>query len=70
MNLPLAALRDARIVRDQQQCRAVPCLLLEEAIDDQATRRGVEISRRLVREQQFRPGDKGAGDRHALLLAP
>src|SRR5215472_3358862 len=69
MNLPLAALGDARIVGDQQQGRTVPCLILEETIDDQTARRGIEISRWLVREQQFRSTDKGAGDRHALLLA-
>ena len=43
--------------------------MLEQAIDDEAAGGGVEISGRLVGEQQFWLGDKGAGDRHALLLA-
>src|SRR5215472_10462442 len=68
MDLPLAAFGDARIVRDQEQGGAVPCLMLEQAIDDEPAGGGVEIPRRLIGEQQFRPGDKGTGDRHTLLL--
>ena len=37
---------------DQQQGRAVPGLLLEQAVDDEAAGRGVEIAGRLVGEQQ------------------
>src|SRR5437867_4286699 len=44
--------------------------MLEQAIDHQAARRGVEIARWLVREEQLWPGYEGTGDRHALLLAP
>jgi acyl-CoA thioesterase I len=68
MDLPLTAFGDARIVRNQEQGRAVPCLMLEQAIDDQAAGRGVEISCWFVGQQQFRASDKGPGDRHALLL--
>ena len=67
-DLALAALRQALIVGDQQQGGAVPGALLEQAVDDQAAGRAVEASRRLVGEQQHRPGDEGAGDRHPLLL--
>src|SRR5437016_4356360 len=70
MYLPLAAFGDAWIMRDQEQGCAVPRLMLEQAIDHQAAGGGVEISRRLVGEEQLWPGDKGAGDRHALLFAP
>ena len=48
MDLALAAFGDARIVRDQEQGRAVSCSMLEQAIDDQAAGRGVEISRWFV----------------------
>ena len=70
MYLPLAAFGDAWIMRDQEQGRAVPRLMLEQAIDHQAAGGSVEISRRLVGEEQLWPGDKGAGDRHPLLFAP
>src|SRR5258708_33462525 len=68
-NLPLATFGDARIVGDQQQGRAVSCLVLKQAIDDQPAGGGVEVSGWLVGEQQLRPGDESAGDRHPLLLA-
>jgi hypothetical protein len=69
MDLPLAAVGYAWIVCNQEQRRAVPCLMLEEAVDDYSAGRGIEISRRFVRQQQIWPGDKGASYRHALLLA-
>ena len=69
MDLALAAFSYARIVGDQEQSRAVSGLMLKQAIDDQAAGGSVEISRRFVGEQQFRLGDKGAGDCHPLLLA-
>ena len=37
--------------------------------EDLATRAGVEVARRLVGEDQIRPGSQGAGDGDALLLA-
>src|ERR1700746_4001236 len=54
---------------DQQKARTVPGLLLEQAINNHATGGGVEVSSRLVGEQQPRARDEGAGNRHSLLLA-
>ena len=54
---------------DQQQGRAEPGAFLEQAIDHQAAGRPVEIAGRFVGQQQHRAGDKGARDRHSLLLA-
>ena len=54
---------------DQEEGCARAGLVFEQAIDHQATGRRVEVTRRLVGQQQLWPGDEGAGDRHALLLA-
>jgi len=43
---------------------------LEHQVDHSGAGRGVEIAGGLVGEQQLRPRDEGAGERHALLLAP
>ena len=56
-------------MRNQQQRRAEPGMLVEQIIDDRLAGRAIEIAGRLVGQQQRRPGDKGAGDRDALLLA-
>ena len=42
--------------------------LLEQAVDDEIASHGIEISGRLVSQQQFGAGNKGAGDRHTLLF--
>src|SRR6266700_217522 len=56
-----------RMMRSQR--RAVACLQGEEQIDDDATRRGVEIAGRLVGEEEARRGGEGARQGDALLLA-
>ncbi len=56
-------------MRDQQQRRAEPRVLLEQMVDDRLAGGAVEIAGRLVGQQQRRAGDEGARDRDALLLA-
>jgi hypothetical protein len=56
------------LMGDQQQGRAEAGVMLEQAIDDNAAGRAVEIAGGLVSEQQFWTGDERAGDCHALLL--
>ena len=56
----LAALGEDRVVRDQQQRRAEPRVLLEQLIDHRLAGRAVEIAGRLVGQQQRRAGDKSA----------
>ncbi len=63
-----AARRELGLVRHQHQ--RVPLLVqLSEQADDLFTRRRVEISGRLVGEQQRGISSERAGDRHPLLLA-
>src|SRR5690348_11512168 len=65
----LASFGQRSIVGDQQQRRAEPGVLVEQRLDDRLAGRAVEIAGRLIGQQQRRAGDKGAGDRDALLLA-
>jgi len=65
----LAAFGERRIMGNQQQRRAEPCMLVEQIIDDRLAGRAVEIAGRLVGQQQRGAGDKGARNRDALLLA-
>ena len=63
----LAVLRDVRLVRDQHDRDALIVQLLEERHDlDRHV--AVEVSRRLVGEQQRRARHERARDRDALLL--
>src|SRR5215468_2147489 len=43
-------------------------MLFEQAINDEAAGGAVEVTGGLVGEQHLRSGDKGARNRHALLL--
>ena len=65
----LASFGQRRIMGNQQQRRAEPCMLVEQVVDDRLAGRAVEIAGRLVGQQQRRAGDKGARDRDTLLLA-
>src|SRR5439155_23604764 len=61
--------RRVRIVRNQQDRLAELLVQPPQQREDFLRRLRVEVSRRLVRQNQIRIGDDGAGDRHALLLA-
>ena len=54
---------------DQQKCHPARGTGLEDQVDHRPAGVAVEIAGRLVGEQQARPVDQGAGQRHALLLA-
>src|SRR5580692_8151705 len=69
VQLARAAVGEPDVVRDQEEARALARVLGEEAIDDHLAGRRIEIAGRLIGEDQSRRGDKGAGDRDALLLA-
>ena len=58
----------AFVVGHQQQCRSVAGLVLEQAINDEATGGAIEIAGWLIGEQQLRPSNECAGDCYALLL--
>jgi hypothetical protein len=64
----MAVRRDARIVRDDDERQAFG-MQADQERHDFARRVAVEISCRLIREQQLRTPDQGAGDRDALSLA-
>ena len=59
----------ARVVRRDDDRRAVLDRKIGEQLDDLAARRRVEIAGRLVREHDARLDRQGARDRDALLLA-
>src|SRR5206468_6279826 len=69
LQLAVAAFGESGLVGDQEEPGAEPRLLLEQTIDDDAPGRQIEIAGRLVGQEQKRAGNKGAGDRDALLLA-
>ncbi len=56
-------------MRHQHQRRALLAVEVEEQLHHRPGRLRVETARRLVREQQLRTHDEGAGKRDALLLA-
>ena len=64
-----AARRQALVVGHQHQGGAVLRIEFEQQVDDGATGLGVQVAGGLVGEQQRRPGDEGARQRDALLLA-
>src|SRR5690606_10407462 len=68
VDLAIGVIRIARIVRDHADRRAVGVKLREERHHRLAVLR-VEVTGRLVGEQDRRPADERAGDRDALLLA-
>src|SRR5438874_13312751 len=65
----IGVLREPLVVRDHANGRAAGVQFLEQ-IHYRFTVAGVEISGRLVREQNRRLARKRARDRHALLLTP
>src|SRR5688500_20217019 len=56
-------------MRDHHGRLAVRGDRVPQQLEDLAARGRVEVARRLVGEHDRWPGDEGAGDRHALLLA-
>src|ERR687890_1179775 len=58
---------DVGVVGDHHDCRTGPVDPVQQA-HDLDRRVGVEVSRRLVRQQDQRPVDERAGDRDTLLL--
>ena len=65
----LAALRERRVVGDEQQGRAEPLAQREQQIHHHLPRRLIEIAGRFVGEQEPRFRREGAGEHHTLLLA-
>jgi len=70
MNLSLAPFGHARVMGNQQQGRVEPRLVLEQAVDNEATGGGIEIAGRLIGKKQFWAGNKSASDCYTLLLPP
>src|ERR1700690_2622595 len=66
---PLAASGQGRIMGDQHQSAAMAGRQLEHQVDDLAPGLAIQIARGLVGQQQAGLDGKGAGERHALLLA-
>ena len=62
-------LRQPFLMRDQKQCRLRARVEREQKLGDFFAGVGVEISGRLVGEQNARPRGNRAGQRHALLFA-
>ena len=65
----LAALRQLLVMGHQNQRGALLFVEAEEQVDYARTGGAIQISGRLVGQQQMGPGGKGAGDGHALLFA-
>ena len=65
---PVRQISDGRIVRDHHDGVFFAVQLLQQ-IDHNSLVHFVEISRRLIRKQQFRMIDERSRDRDALLLA-
>src|SRR6266511_3542498 len=61
---------DLRVVRREDERRAVAPVHLAHEVDDGLAGRRVEVRGRLVGEDEARVRDEGAGDRDALALAP
>ena len=60
---------DVGLVRDHGDGQAKLAVEPRQQLHDLVRAGGVEIAGRLVGDEQRRPGDDGARDRHALLLA-
>ena len=69
VNGPARPRRNDRVMRDHQQSCSGVARTLEQQVDDRASGLAVEVSGRLVGQQQFRPRCSGAGDRYPLLLS-
>src|SRR3972149_1696898 len=69
-NQPHATAREHLVVSDENQCRAPLRIEFKYKIAGGGARSGIEIPRRLIREQKLGPGHKRARQRDALLLAP
>ena len=61
--------RRLRIVGHEDDRLAAPDARAPQRVEDLGAGRVVEVAGRLVREQERRSGDEGAGDGHSLLLA-
>ena len=61
--------KQALVVRRQHERRPALAAKLLDQVDDGPTRGGIEVRRRLVRQNEPGAGDEGASDRHPLLLA-
>src|SRR5207245_745202 len=59
-----------RIVGHQDDGDPLVCVELPQEAHDLLAGPGVEVARRLVRQNQARAIDEGAGDGHPLLLPP
>jgi hypothetical protein len=68
-DLPIRALRDLRIVRDEKDREAVLFAELEQELEDLFAGSGVERAGRLVGELETRATRDGARDGHTLSLA-
>ena len=69
MQDPVAALRQRRVVGHEHQRRAVLAIAVKQKLDDLATGGFVEVSGRLVSDQDRRVRRDRARERDALLLA-
>ena len=69
MQHAIAARRQRRIVRDQNQRGAALAVAAKQKFDDLASSRFVEISGRFVSNDDSRVRRQGAGERDPLLLA-
>src|ERR1700723_964761 len=67
---PVAARSERGVMRDERKRRFAPRGQIKHHVDDGAAGCLVEIAGRLVRDQKRWAGGEGAGQRHALLLAP
>lgn len=65
----MTALRSDEIVRDEHEGRAGGCIELEQQIQNVSAGLVVEVTGRLIREQQGRLGYERSRNRNALLFA-
>lgn len=56
-------------MRDENERHATLALFGKEEVGDLSAGLGVEVTRRLVGDQELRRGRERPGDRHALLFA-
>ena len=61
--------RDGGVVRDEDERGAALAPEVDEDVEDRGAGRAVEVSRRLVGEEERRAGSEGARERDPLLLA-
>jgi hypothetical protein len=70
MDLTSRSFRDLRVMSDEYYRDVLLLIKAPEDLHDFVTSLGVEVSRRLIGQEQVGCADQGARDGYSLLLSP